>query len=125
MLITWNRRSADAALELPAGDRVSSHYAHAMDYLLYAYLQRGEDERALAVLSEVVDRTQDYQQDFMAAYHLAAMPARYALERRAWAEAARVTARAHASVEWDRYPWPEGLSWFARGVGAARTGDLE
>ena len=124
-VITWNRRSADAALELPAGDRVSNHYAHAMDYLLYAYLQRGEDERALAVLREVVDRTQDYQQDFVAAFHLAAMPARYALERRAWAEAARVTPRGRASVEWDRYMWPEGLSWFARGVGSARTGDLK
>jgi tetratricopeptide (TPR) repeat protein len=124
-VITWNRRSADAALELPAGDRVSNHYPHAMDYLLYAYLQRGEDERALAALREVVDREQDYQQEFASAFHLAAMPARYALERRAWAEAARVTPRARASVDWDRFLWPEGLSWFARGVGAARTGDLD
>jgi tetratricopeptide (TPR) repeat protein len=124
-VITWNKRSADAALELPAGDRVSNHYPHAMDYLLYAYLQRGEDDRALAALREVVDREQDYQQEFASAFHLAAMPARYALERRAWAEAARVTPRARASVDWDRFLWPEGLSWFARGVGAARTGDLE
>ncbi len=124
-VITWNRRSADAALELPAGDRISSHYPHAMDYLLYAYLQRGDDARALAVLREVVDRTQDFQQEFASAFHLATMPARYALERRAWAEAARVTPRERASVDWDRYVWPEGVSWFARGVGAARTGDLE
>lgn len=124
-VITWNRRSADAALELPAGDRVSNHYPHAMDYLLYAYLQRGEDGRALAALREVVDREQPYQQEFASAFHVAAMPARFALERRAWREAARVAPRARASVEWDRYPWPEALSWFARGVGSARTGDLD
>jgi tetratricopeptide (TPR) repeat protein len=124
-VITWNRRSADAALELPAGDRVSNHYPHAMDYLLYAYLQRGEDGRALAALREVIHREQAYQQEFSSAFHVAAMPARYALERRAWGEAARVTPRARASVDWDRYPWPEALSWFARGLGAAQTGDLE
>ncbi len=112
-------------MEPSIGGRRARAAGRRLDYLLYAYLQRGEDERALAALREVVDREQDYQQEFASAFHLAAMPARYALERRAWAEAARVTPRARASVDWDRFLWPEGLSWFARGVGAARTGDLD
>jgi tetratricopeptide (TPR) repeat protein len=124
-VIVWNRRSADAALELPAGDAISNHYPHAMDYLLYAHLQRGEDERALAVLNELLGQEKDFQEEFASAFHVAAAPGRFAVERRAWAEAAAVVPRARESLLWDRYRWPEAMSWFARGLGAARTGDLE
>jgi pentatricopeptide repeat protein len=55
-VIEWNRRSADAALEHPAGDRISLHYPHALDYLMYAYLQRGEHEEASGVLEELRSR---------------------------------------------------------------------
>ncbi len=124
-VIEWNRRSADAALERTAGDRVSLHHVHALDYLLYAHLQRGEDERAAEVLRDQlggVDRR--YQEDFISAFHLAVIPARYALERRAWDEAARITPREPGYLQWDRYLWPEALSWFARGLGAVHSGDL-
>lgn len=122
-VIEWNRKSADAALRFPVGDRLSLHYLHAMDYLLYAHLQRGEDDKARAVLAEALGKGR-HQEDFVSAYHLAAMPARYAVERRAWTEAAAVTPRTPADVAWDRYAWAEALSWFARGLGAVRTGDL-
>lgn len=121
--IAWNVESAAAALRFPVGDSVSNHYPHAMAYLLYAHLQRGEDEMAEAVLDEVLGRPV-YQQDFITAFHLAEMPARFTVERRAWVEAAALNPRSPASVAWDLYPWPEAVSWFARGVGAARTGDL-
>ncbi len=123
-VIVWNRRSADAALELPAGDAISNHYPHAMDYLLYAHLQRGEDERALAVLNELLGQERDFQEEFASAFHVAAAPGRFAVERRAWAEAAAVVPRARESLVWDRYRWPEALSWFARGLGSARIGSL-
>jgi len=122
-VIEWNRRSADAALEVDAGDGISGHYPHATDYLLYAHLQRGDDEQARAVLAETLERER-FQDIFTSAFHLAAMPARFAVERRAWAEAAAIEPRAPASLSWDRYTWPEAISWFARGVGAARSGDL-
>ncbi len=122
-VIEWNRKSADAALRFPAGDAVSHHYSHAMDYLLYAYLQRGADEAAATVIEETVPRS-PHQGTFTSAFHLAAMPARYAVERRQWDEAAAVQVRQHEYLPWDKFWWPEAMSWFAKGLGATKTGDL-
>ncbi len=122
-VIEWNRKSADAALQYPVGDRISLHYPHAMDYLLYAHLQRGDDAAAGEVLRRTLAQG-PYEDGFATAFHLAAMPARYAVERRAWREAAAVEVRAPAYVAWDRFSWAEALDWFARGLGAAHTGQL-
>jgi tetratricopeptide (TPR) repeat protein len=124
-VIEWNRKSADAALRFPAGDRISHHYPHALDYLVYAYLQRGEDEQALTILNEVSEQVQPFQGSFISAFHLAAMPARYAVERRAWDEARGVTPGTPASVAWERFRWAESLSWFARGLGALHKGEAD
>lgn len=122
--IEWNRKSADAALDVSPGEVISLHYAHAMDYLLYAHLQRGDDAAARAVLEEALgDRP--HEEDFASAFHLAAMPARWAVERRDWQEAAAIELRTPDYLAWDRYPWPEGISWLARGLGAAQAGDLD
>jgi tetratricopeptide (TPR) repeat protein len=122
-VIQWNARSAEAALNFPVGDRVSHHYPHALDYLMYAHLQQADDDAARAVLDELLERD-DYQQSFVSGYALAAMPARWAVERRAWAEAAALPERAPADFPWDRFPGAEAMTYFARGLGAARTGDL-
>lgn len=122
-VIEWNRRSADAALEHPAGDAASHHHVHAADYLVYAHLQRGDHAAARAVLDEVGEAA-PYQPTFIAAFHQAALPARLAVERRAWEEAAALEPRKPADLDWDRFPWPEGLTWLARGLGAVGTGDL-
>ena len=123
-VIDWNRKAADAALRFPAPDGISNHYAHALDYLVYAYLQRGEDEQALAVIEEIAAKDEPFQGTFTSAFHLAAMPARYAVERRAWSEALALTPRTPTSVKWERFWWAESISWFARGLGAAHTGDV-
>jgi tetratricopeptide (TPR) repeat protein len=123
-VIEWNRKSADAALEFPAGDAVSHHYAHAMDYLVYAYLQQGEDSRALAAVEEALAKSK-YQGTFVSAFHLAAMPARYAVERRDWAGAASLPPVTPAGLPWDRYQWAESQTWFAKGLGAVRSDDFE
>ncbi len=123
-VIDWNRRSADAALHFPVDGRTSLHHIHALDYLLYAYLQRGEDDEAARVIEEA-EANRPYQEDFTTAFHLAVMPARYAVERRKWEEAARITPGDSDDVMWDRYPWPLALSWFARGLGAAKGNDLD
>jgi tetratricopeptide (TPR) repeat protein len=123
-VITWNRRSADAALKYPAGDAVSHHYPHATDYLVYAFLQMGKDDDAKAVVDETLART-GYQRSFISAFHLAAVPARYAVERREWAEAAVLEPRSPDDLPWDNALWAEGLTWLARGLGAVHTGDLD
>ncbi len=122
-VIEWNRKSADAALRFPAGDAVSHHYCHGMDYLAYAYLQRGADADAQAVVMATLSRA-PHQGTFISAFHLAAMPARYAVERRDWAEAAALEVRQPDYLTWDQFWWPEAISWFAKGLGAAQTGDL-
>ncbi len=123
-VIEWNRKSADAALEFPAGDAVSHHYPHAMDYLVYAYLQQGEDAKALAAVEEALAKSK-YQGTFISAFHLAAIPARYAVERRDWAAAASLQPVTPADLPWDRYQWSESQTWFAKGLGAIRSDDLE
>ena len=131
-VIEWNRESAEAALLHPVGDAVSLHYIHALDYKLYGYLQRGNDGQARAALDDALS-TGPYQEDFNSAFHLAITPARFAVERRAWDEAAErawdeaaeLEPREPDYLEWDRYFWPEALSWYARGLGVVHTGNLE
>ena len=96
---------------------------HAMDYLAYAYLQTGRDAEARAVVERAARVTSFDSPEFSAGYALAAIPARWALERRAFGEAAAVVARP-ASFPWDKYPYAEAIVHFARAVGGARGGDL-
>lgn len=121
-VIEWNRRSADAALNHPAGEHTSHHYAHALDYLAYGHLQRGEHDRAREVLEELRSRT-DYQPTFISAYHLASVPARLRVEARDWEGAAVLESRVPDTFPWDDFPAAEALTHFARGLGAARSGD--
>lgn len=123
-VIDWNIRSAEAALQQPVGANTSMHHAHALDYMMYAHLQQGQDEKARKVLNEI-KAVDNYQDHFAAAYSMAAVPARYALERGAWDEAARLPVRAQDAFPWDQYPQYEAITYFARGLGAARSDDLE
>lgn len=126
--IEWNVKSSEAALRFSEGAvAMCAHYPHSQDYLVYAHLQRGDDAAAAAAWAETREKmrgTTRLQQEFICAYHLAAMPARYAVERRAWAEAAALEPRSPAYLAWDQHPWPEAITWFARGLGAVRGGDL-
>lgn len=122
-VIEWNRRSADAALALPLGELVSHHHAHAVDYMLYAHLQRGDDAMARATLEEALAGR--YVEHFASAFHSAIMPARLAVERRAWQEAAQLQVRQPAYLAWERYTWPRAITWFARGLGAIRSGQTD
>jgi tetratricopeptide (TPR) repeat protein len=119
--IDWNRRSADAALMQPVGDMTSMHHVHALDYMIYAYLQQGRDQKALKVLEEL-NSTKNYQPG-IAAYNITAAQARYPLERRQWEEAARLELRVHSEFPWDNYPQFEAITWWAKGLGAARSDD--
>ncbi len=97
---------------------------HAMDYLEYAYLQTGQDAKAREVVEKVAKVASLDVPNFAAGYALAAIPARNALERRAWKDAAALTAQP-AAFPWDKYLYAEAIVHFARAVGAARAGELE
>jgi len=100
-------------------DAVWDQRLHAMDYLAYAYLQEGRDAAARRLVAEAA-RMQKFTPPHASAaeYALAAIPARYALERGRWREAAALTLRPDL-VE----PGAIAVTHFARAVGAARGGD--
>ncbi|MGE4542922.1 MAG: tetratricopeptide repeat protein [Pedobacter sp.] len=121
--IDMNRRSADAALKHPADGKISLHYLHALDYLAYAHLQRGEDAKAKQVLDELNALKGPYQPHVASAYTFAAIPARLALERQQWATAATLKAQTPDNYPWKINPAMEAITYFANGIGAARSGD--
>lgn len=123
-VIDWNRRSADSALRQPVGDQTSGHYAHALDYLVYAYLQRGEDNKARKVVEDI-NMITNFQQSLGVAYAVAAVSARYSLERERWEEAANLPVQAPNMFPLEKYPATESILHFARGIGAARSGQLD
>jgi tetratricopeptide (TPR) repeat protein len=123
--IAMNRRSADAALKHPVGGAISLHYTHALDYLAYAYLQRGEDKKAKQVLDTIRDIKKPVQAHVASAYTFAAVPARLALERQEWADAASLKPRLPANYPWERFPAMEAVTHFARALGAARSGNTQ
>ncbi|MFC7541092.1 hypothetical protein ACFQU2_18685 [Siccirubricoccus deserti] len=107
-----NVRAAELAV---AADDVPEAL-HAFDYMVYAYLQMAQDEaaqRAIDAAANVPLRTHVAPQ---IAFALAAMRARYVLERGAWAEAASLR-----PVE-TPFAFADALTYFARAIGLSRAG---
>lgn len=123
--IDWNERSAEAALVHAEEDgHAKLHYVHALDYKMYGHLQLGNEEQARETL-ELVKAVQTLPDDMISGYGVAASIARYYLEQHKWEEAAALKPGYPELVSWDAYPETMALYHYARGLGAARTGDLE
>jgi len=95
---------------------------HAMDYLAYAYLQTAQDGKVKEIVDALYAMNKVDANTFAAAYAFAAIPARYALERRQWSEAAELKVHP-ADFPWNNFPYAEAIIYFGRAVGAARSGD--
>ena len=89
---------------------------HAMDYLVYAYLQSGRDKDATQVIQQLKNMLKLNAGDFKIAYASTAMQVRYAVERGQWAEAAGIVPPAGAP------PPVVAIAVWARGLGLARSG---
>lgn len=104
-----------------AARRIGSpgEYLHALDYQVYAYLQTGQDRAASRIVAQVpaLARGRGATAEYGSAnfFAVAAIPARRALERHAWAEAIRL--QPHPS----NMPQTEAMTYFARALGFART----
>ncbi|HSE91914.1 MAG TPA: hypothetical protein VLF19_01310 [Methylomirabilota bacterium] len=124
--IDTNRASVEAAKDelrqarLEAG---SYNALHAMDYITYAALQLVKDREARAVYDEIRRIEKIDTEHFAAAFAFTAIPARYTLERRQWAEAAELALHPQ-SLSWQKFPQAESILVFARGLGAARGGNV-
>jgi len=119
--IETNIASAAAARR----DNATSEELHAMDYMVYAYLQTAQDDAAKTSVDKIAAIGSRIQMNAAGAaapptagyYAWAAMPARYSLERNAWKEAAALTPRETAFAQAD------AITHFARALGAARSGN--
>jgi hypothetical protein len=121
--IRSNLAAAQAGREYSAthyGGAVYYDAVHAWDYLEYAYLQKAQDREARAIRDSVtaIRRVSHQTQSFY--YALTSVPARYLLEHHAWSEAAGL--ELPSGWSWNRYPWTEATTQFARALGAARSG---
>jgi tetratricopeptide (TPR) repeat protein len=123
--IDLNSRSAKAAWNLPVGDQISGHYFHALDYLVYAYLQRSEFDEAKKISFTLDTLSSSFQQTPATAYSIAAIPGRIALENQNWQEAANLKLSDRTLAYLKNYPQYEALIYYANGVGAGRSGNPE
>jgi len=89
---------------------------HAMDYLVYAYLQSGREKEAAQVIQKLKDMPGLKAADFKTGYASTAMPIRYAVERGQWAEAAQIVPPTGAA------PQVVAIAVWARGLGLTRSG---
>ena len=103
----------------------SSERLHAMDYLVYGYLQTGQDAAAERVLADLNAIQRADPPIFSVAYAATAIPARLLLERRRWKDAASLELpnNVRELAPLSDFRWGEAHIHFARAVGAARAGD--
>ncbi len=122
--LSSNHDSTRSAAEYTARANLPGHYdegLHSMDYLMYAMLQTARDQEAAALLERLAKIERTDTENFKVAYTYASSPARYALERRAWAEAADL-ALIREDFAWQDFGFALSIHHFARGIGAARSG---
>lgn len=122
-----NHDSTRSAAEYTERADLPGHYdegLHSIDYLMYAMLQTARDKEAEALLGRLRGIERSSPQNFKAAYTYASSPVRYALERRQWEEAQRLELKPD-SFPWDQFPWAQAINSFGRGIGAARSGNLD
>ncbi|MDG1438375.1 MAG: hypothetical protein P8P98_05310 [Emcibacteraceae bacterium] len=125
--IEWNNISAGTALEICIDNgAVNSHYPHAMDYLVFAHLQKGDDEAAAKLETELFElEIQEYEKSGQRAiaYAFTAIPARNSLERKDWETAITLVPKAPAYFPWiDADKRDIGNTHFARALGFSRLG---
>lgn len=120
----WNLRSADAAEEHPVNGMTSMHFYHALDYVVYGYLQQGLDDRA-ADVAERSAEAENPQPHMGTAYSSAAIPARIALEQRNWEDATEVAPQHVDDIPWDDYPAAQAVVHTTRAVGAVFAGEMD
>ena len=100
-------------------DKEPHDQLHAMDYLVYAHLQLGQDAKARAVIDEMKTVSGFTETFIPGPFALAASPARYAVERGDWKAAAALEVRPNT------LPHVQAITYFAKALGSARSGDAD
>ncbi len=125
--IESNLRSIDAAKCYAENAGIKGNWdeeLHGMDYLMYAYLQKGNNILAKKQFDYLRSIRDVYPTNFKAAYAFAAIPSRYLLENKMWEEASVLTIHP-INFPWQSFPWQKAIIHFTRLLGSAHTGQLD
>ena len=96
---------------------------HALDYLVYAYLQMGDNVRAQSEMNKMIEIKEVFPSDhFASAYALIAVPSRLAIENKNWQLATELELP-KTNLDWDKAPWPKAMLHFSRALGFTNTGN--
>ena len=125
--INSNINSASSAICYAESVNPKAHWTneiHAVDYMVYAYLQLGDNKNALEQLKEMQSITTVFPKDnFAASYALIAMPIRMALENKNWNEAANLQLPA-IDFPWEKFPWEKAMMHFGKALGNSHLGNI-
>jgi len=117
-----------AAAAAAKREKQTAEELHSSDYEIYAYLQTAQDQAARRILDSLPEIAARFDSKVVLSgagspsagyFALAAIPARYALERQDWKHAAQL------AVKDTPFPYTGAITWFARGYGSARLGQAE
>jgi hypothetical protein len=97
---------------------------HGLDYLVYSYLQKGDNQSAKQQVDYVKTISEVSPVNFKVAYAFAAIPSRYFLENKMWKDAAGLTIH-HANLQWEDYPWQKAIIHFTRLMGLVNTSKID
>lgn len=123
--IQSNTAAAASAKCYAEGIGINGHWdeeLHAIDYLIYARLQKGENKLAKQQVDYLGSFTEVYPVNFKVLYAFAASPSRYYLENKLWKDAAAMELQ--PGFPWEKYPWQKAIVHFTRLLGAAHTGNV-
>ena len=124
--IVSNKNSVNSAKCYAEAAGIKGHWdeeLHGLDYLVYAYLQKGQNDSAKQTWDYLSGFQSVTPTNFKVAYAFAAIPSRYLLENKMWKQASQL-AIAPAWIRWQDYPWQEAIFHFTKAVGAANDNNI-
>ncbi len=121
--IQSNTAAAASAVCYAEATGIKAHWdeeLHTMDYLMYAYLQKGDNKAAQKQWDYLKSITEVQPANFKVAYAFAAIPSRYVLENKLWQQAAVLETHS-ANIAWQKFPWQRAILHFTRAMGLINT----
>lgn len=125
--IQTNINSAASAICYAESIAPGAHWdeeVHAMGYLVYSYLQTGDNIKAIEQREYLKSFKKVFPPNFKMAYTAAAIPARIAMENKNWKEAATIELPNNLGLAWESFPWEKATLHFTRAMGSIHTKDL-
>jgi tetratricopeptide (TPR) repeat protein len=122
--IRSNEASVASAQCYAKKSKIGEHWdeeLHGLDYLMYAYLQKGDNAKAGKELQYLNTIREVKPTNFKVAYSFAAIPSRVVLENKDWKAAAQL--QSNPLINWKEYPWQDAMTHFARLLGATHMND--